>query len=143
MKKTISILFATFWMFAAINTTAQLSSDKQFKELYKKAVKKMAGGGVTQIQLKDNTLGIVEVQYEEKHTCMCKDKECHGPRLTITVREIKTDVILFPSGHYFAEVNHFKPGDNVVIYKLEPGMDEKEELSAQQAARRVLLAYCK
>ena len=132
MKKIIFNLLTTMFMFAVTNATAISLPlpDKQFKQLYKKTVEKMTARGMTKIQLKDNALGIVGIQYENRHECLCRNKKCHGPRLTITVNEIKMGVVLFPSGHYFAEVNYAE-----VNYFGEDGL-------AVQIARKVLLAYC-
>lgn len=136
MKKLIFISVVLALVIVSVSTIlAQKSRNNiEFKKLYHKTVTKLSSAKTSDI-----TIGVVQIVYERKHSCLCKDKQCHGSRLTLTMNSGKTTVSIFPNGDCFAETNHFSPGVDMV--SIDPTVSTNEEKLFLEEAKKILLAY--
>ena len=140
MKK---MFLAVFFVAVATTTFAQGKNCAEFSKLYKQTVEKMKAGKITSAKFdtKDSSIGVVEITYKKNHPCLCKSKECHGPRIMINVSSKNTTLSIFPSGHHFGDVDHSVPGVDIVEVPMET--INKEEAFAETATKTIMLAYNK
>jgi hypothetical protein len=140
MKKVLFI-FAILSMFANSASLAQ-KPDKEFKKLFKETVTKMSAGSQDTVEFRVfrlNKTAVTRMVYEKSHSCLCNDKLCHGPRLTLSANFGRTSIFIFPNGYCFAATNNFNPGADIVSVDIRK--EAASEASFKEAAKKTLLDY--
>ena len=105
----------------------------------------MKAGKITKATFdsKDTAIGIVEITYEKSHFCLCKSKECNGPRIMISVRSKKTMLSIFPNGDHFGDFDHSVSGEEVTVVEVSLETMDNEDAFAERASKTMLTAYNK